>query len=288
MQAAASAVLFDVDDNARRMVGADPAAVLAGATPRLIDEWQLEPTVWNHVRRAVDQRGDPGQFILAGSAAPADDVTRHTGAGRFTRLRMRPLSLYESGRASGEISLRRLLAGAPQRAARSELSIPAVADLVCAGGWPGHVGRPLPGILRAVRGYLDDVRRTDVSRVSGRTRDPVKVGRLLRSLTGVPLPGKGRAGSGRDRGGGGRPLGGVRDPAGRALGGERREEPAQARPTHGAQRPRPAVRARGARPGLLRLGDAGRSGRRPDRRSGTLNPRCQSTVHRQGRPATGS
>ena len=182
MQAAASAVLFDVDDNARRMVGADPAAVLAGATPRLIDEWQLEPTVWNHVRRAVDQRGDPGQFILAGSAVPADDVTRHTGAGRFTRLRMRPLSLYESGRASGEISLRRLLAGAPQRAARSELSIPAVADLVCAGGWPGHVGRPLPGILRAVRGYLDDVRRTDVSRVSGRTRDPVKVGRLLRSL----------------------------------------------------------------------------------------------------------
>ena len=96
MQAAASAVLFDVDDNARRMVGADPAAVLAGATPRLIDEWQLEPAVWNHVRRAVDQRGDPGQFILAGSAVPADDVTRHTGAGRFTRLRMRPLSLYEA------------------------------------------------------------------------------------------------------------------------------------------------------------------------------------------------
>ena len=82
MQAAASAVLFDVDDNARRMMGADPAAALAGDTPRLIDEWQLEPAVWNHVRRAVDQRGDPGQFILAGSAAPADDVTRHTGAGR--------------------------------------------------------------------------------------------------------------------------------------------------------------------------------------------------------------
>ena len=181
-RAAASEVLLDVDDNARRMIGADPAAVLDGDTPRLIDEWQLEPTVWNHVRRAVDRRGAPGQFILTGSAVPADDLTRHTGAGRFVRLRMRPLSLFESGRSTGEISLRRLLDGADQRAPRSETSITAVAELVCAGGWPGHVGRPLPGTLRANRGYLDEVRRTDVSRASAKSRDPVKVGRLLRSL----------------------------------------------------------------------------------------------------------
>ena len=181
-RAAASEVLLDVDDNARRMIGADPAAVLNGDAPRLIDEWQLEPAVWNHVRREVDRRRAPGQFILTGSAVPADDVTRHTGAGRFVRLRMRPLSLYESGRASGEISLRRLLDGTEQRSPRSETSIAAVAELVCAGGWPGHVGRPLPGILRANRGYLEEVRRTDVSRASGKARDPVRVGRLLRSL----------------------------------------------------------------------------------------------------------
>ena len=181
-RAAASEVLLDVDDNARRMIGADPAAVLDGDTPRLIDEWQLEPTIWNHVRRAIDRRGAPGQFILTGSAVPADDVARHTGAGRFVRLRMRPLTLYESGRSSGQISLRRLLDGEEQRAPRCETSIANVAELVCAGGWPVHVGKTLTGVLRVNRGYLDDIRRTDVSRASGKTRDPVKVGRLLRSL----------------------------------------------------------------------------------------------------------
>ena len=181
-RAAASDVLLDVDDNARRMIGADPAAVLDGDTPRLIDEWQLEPAIWNHVRREIDRRGAPDQFILTGSAVPADDVARHTGAGRFVRLRMRPLTLYESGRSGGAISLRRLLDGVEQQAERSETSIADVAELVCAGGWPGHVGKALPGILRVNRGYLDDVCRTDVSRASGKMRDPVKVGRLLRSL----------------------------------------------------------------------------------------------------------
>ncbi len=109
-------------------------------------------------------------------------MARHTGAGRFVRLRMRPLTLYESGRSSGAISLRRLLDGVEQRAGRSETSIADVAELVSAGGWPGHVGKALTGILRVNRGYLDDVRRTDISRASGKTRDPVKVGRLLRSL----------------------------------------------------------------------------------------------------------
>ena len=187
-RAAASEVLLDVDDNARRMIGADPAAVLLGGTPRLIDEWQLEPAIWNHVRREVDRRSASGQFILTGSAVPADDVARHTGAGRFVRLRMRPLSLYESGRSSGEVSLRRLLEGAEQRAPQSELSVAAVAELVSAGGWPGHVGKALPGILRVNRGYLDDIRRTDVSQAGGKTRDPVKVGRLLRSWRATSPP----------------------------------------------------------------------------------------------------
>ena len=94
--AAASEVLLDVDRNARRMVGVDPDAVLRGRTPRLIDEWQTEPDIWNYVRRAVDDRAAPGQFILTGSAVPPDDITRHTGAGRLTRLRIRPFFTLRS------------------------------------------------------------------------------------------------------------------------------------------------------------------------------------------------
>ena len=182
MRVAASKILLDVDDNARRMIDIDPAVVLEGDTPRLIDEWQLEPAIWNHVRRAVDRRSRPGQFILTGSAVPADDTTRHTSAGRFTRLRMRLLSLYEAGHSSGEISLRRLLDSEGQRAQRSDLSIPAVAELVCTGGWPGNAGKPLGPVLRMNRGYLDEIRRVDVSRVSEKRRDPIKVARLLQSL----------------------------------------------------------------------------------------------------------
>ena len=112
-QRAASEVLLDTDHNARQLASVDPATALAGATPRLIDEWQLEPSIWNHVRRAVDDRADPGQFILTGSAVPTDDVTRHSGAGRFARIRMRPLSLFESGHSSGEMSLADLLNRSP-------------------------------------------------------------------------------------------------------------------------------------------------------------------------------
>lgn len=182
MQVAASEARLDVDINARRMVEVDPRTVLAGETPRLIDEWQLAPTIWNHVRREVDQRGSPGQFILTGSAVPADDISRHTGAGRFSRLRMRPLSLFELGRSTGSISLGRMLQGERQTTPHCEMSVPALAELVCAGGWPGHIGKPLNAVLRANRGYVDEVCRVDVARASGKDRDPLKVERLFRSL----------------------------------------------------------------------------------------------------------
>ena len=181
-QKAASEVLLDTDRNARELASVDPATALAGATPRLIDEWQLEPSVWNHVRRAVDDRADSGQFILTGSAVPADDVTRHSGAGRFTRIRMRPLSLFESGHSSGEISLAGLLNGSPQGAEASSLSIPDLAELVAIGGWPANHRQPTRETLRLNRDYLNEIRRTDISRVSERRTDPIRVGRLLRSL----------------------------------------------------------------------------------------------------------
>ncbi len=181
-QKAASEVLLDTDRNARELASVDPATALAGATPRLIDEWQLEPSIWNHVRRAVDDRADSGQFILTGSAVPADDVTRHSGAGRFSRIRMRPLSLFESGHSSGEISLAELLNRSPQGAEASSLSIPELAELVAIGGWPANHGQPMRETLRLNRDYLNEIRRTDISRVSERRTDPIRVGRLLRSL----------------------------------------------------------------------------------------------------------
>jgi len=160
----------------------DPALVIDGETPRLIDEWQLEPEIWNHIRRTVDDRRQPGQFILTGSAVPADDITRHTGAGRITRLRMRPMTLFETGRSNGNISLAQLLAGEPARSADPGLTVADLAEEIAIGGWPGFRSLTLDQSLRAVRDYLDEIRRVDVRRVDGTRRDPSKVGQLLRSL----------------------------------------------------------------------------------------------------------
>lgn len=181
-QVAASEVLLDVDESARQAIGVDPSLVLGGDTPRLIDEWQLEPVLWNHVRRAIDERGEPGQFILTGSALPADDVTRHTGAGRLTRLRMRPMSLYETGHARGSAALSALLAGSYEGTPDPGLSVGEIAEHISTGGWPGSLDRSTEHRLRSVRDYLEEVRRVDVSRVEDVRRDPQRVGRLLRSL----------------------------------------------------------------------------------------------------------
>lgn len=179
---AASVVMLDVDEQARRAADIDPSLVLAGATPRLLDEWQVVPSIWNHVRRAVDTRGQPGQFILTGSAVPADDITRHTGAGRISRVRMRPMSLFESGRSTGTISIAALLDGRCAKTPDPGLSIPGIAELIAVGGWPGNLGKTPAEALGAVRSYLDEIRRADISRVDGVRRDPTKIGRLLRSL----------------------------------------------------------------------------------------------------------
>ena len=116
-QAARSEVRLDVDAEARLAAATDPDLVLGGEAPRLIDEWQREPAIWNHVRRAVDDRRASGQFILTGSAVPPDDETRHTGAGRFIRLRMRPMTLSEVGHSTKAISFEAIVNGDSVRAA---------------------------------------------------------------------------------------------------------------------------------------------------------------------------
>ena len=181
-QVAASEVLLDSDENALRALAIDPALVLEGAVPRLLDEWQIGPAIWNHVRRAVDDRGTSGQFILTGSAVPADDIVRHTGAGRLTRLRLRPMSLFETGHSSGIVSLQQLLGGHPAAHLESELPVSRLAEHISVGGWPAHLGRSVNQSLQANRDYLNEIRRVDIARVDSIRRDPVKVGRLLHSF----------------------------------------------------------------------------------------------------------
>lgn len=181
-QVAASEVFLDVDRAAQDMIAVDPDLVLKGETPRLIDEWQTEPVIWNHVRRAVDVRPGKGHFILTGSAVPPDDVTRHTGAGRIIRMRLRPMSLFELGRSSGRVSLAEVLGGTPVRSPATELSVEDLAELICVGGWPGHLGSSTAEAMRVNRGYLDDICRTDLRRVDGVRRDPARVHRFLQSL----------------------------------------------------------------------------------------------------------
>jgi predicted AAA+ superfamily ATPase len=181
-QIAASEVLLDVDLNARQAIGIDPALVLDGPTPRLLDEWQIEPSIWNHVRRAVDERSKPGQFILTGSAAPADDITRHTGAGRIARVHMRPMSLFEVGLSSGEASLGALLQSEARPVSDRRLSIADIAEEVALGGWPGMRSGTSYQRMLAVRDYLDEIVRLDVGRAGVARHDPARVARLLQSL----------------------------------------------------------------------------------------------------------
>lgn len=181
-QLAASEVLLDIDINARQAATIAPDVVLDGPTPRLIDEWQVEPAIWNHVRRAVDSRRTPGQFILTGSAVPADDITRHTGAGRITRLFMRPMSLYETGHSTGETRLATLLSDGPMASRDSGLTVADLTERITVGGWPGNRGLTVDQATRAARAYLEEIQRTDINRVDDRRRDPDRVGRLLQAL----------------------------------------------------------------------------------------------------------
>jgi uncharacterized protein len=178
-QIAGSEVRLDVDQGAREAAEVDPRLVLDGEVPRLIDEWQLVPAIWNHVRRAVDDRNEPGQFILAGSSQPTDEETRHTGAGRVSRLKMRPMSLFELGNSSGEISLSALLGGDTGTAADSGLELNDVAEMICRGGWPAFRDLELPDATRNVRDYLNEIPR-DTQRLD--RHRPERVKRLIESL----------------------------------------------------------------------------------------------------------
>ncbi len=179
---AASIVLLDIDIEAREALAVEPSLVLQGATPRLLDEWQMAPELWNHVRRAVDSRKAKGQFILTGSSVPNDDADRHTGAGRFSFLRLRPMSLYESGHSTNQVSLAHIMEGESVRAADPGLSVSDLSEILTRGGWPGQQDNSVSAAAQASRDYLSQVQAVDVGRVAGPRRDPAKIGQLLKSL----------------------------------------------------------------------------------------------------------
>ncbi len=180
-RAATSEIRMDTPD-ARQAFAVDPGLVLTGTIPRLLDEWQEEPDLWNLVRHAVDDRRAPGQFILTGSSVPRDDERRHSGAGRFIRLRMRPMALIESGHSAGTVSLAAVLAGARVAAPDPGLRIGDLAERIVVGGWPGNLGLTPAQAGLVNEGYLEDVCRVDVPRVDGVRRDPAGVRALVTSL----------------------------------------------------------------------------------------------------------
>lgn len=163
------------------MAEVSPRQLLEGETPRLIDEWQLAPNLWNAVRYEVDQRDEFGQFILTGSAVPAQlDESMHTGIGRISRLNMRTMSLYESKDSTGDVSLSDLFEDKDIKATNNT-TLEDIAFLICRGGWPKSVGlEKKPALFQAID-YYDAVISTDISRVDFVERDKEKAKRLLKS-----------------------------------------------------------------------------------------------------------
>jgi predicted AAA+ superfamily ATPase len=179
---AASELRVETDPAVPALIDVDPELLLRGQTPRLLDEWQRQPRLWDLVRRAVDDRGTPGQFILTGSATPDDDAQRHPGLGRFSVLRMRTMSLSEMGRSSREVSWAETRAGEPPTADDVGWGVNDLADAVVTGGWPAMASADAATAREYVLDYLDLLAEVDISRVAGVRRDPLRVRRLLASL----------------------------------------------------------------------------------------------------------
>jgi len=182
----AQSVLYmqDPDKMTSYMAMADtkPSLLLKGKIPRLVDEWQMAPILWDAVRFEVDKRNEPGQFILTGSAVPLDNVTAHTGTGRISRILMRPMSLFESLESNGLVSLHALFNGSQEEGCISDLSIEKIAFTLCRGGWPASLQQSDAPALRMARDYVEAVINYDVSRVDNIEKNPERVRLLLRSL----------------------------------------------------------------------------------------------------------
>ena len=183
----AKSVLYMDDPQSKEqnvnMAALNPKRLLNGETPRLIDEWQIAPKLWDAIRFEVDHRDDLGQFVLTGSAVPPDtkEIT-HTGTGRFSWLMMRPMSLYESGESTGEVSLSRLFDGKGEVDGESKLDLERIAFLICRGGWPRSIDMRDKIALNQAIDYYYAVVHSDINRADGVEKNPERVKRLMRSL----------------------------------------------------------------------------------------------------------
>lgn len=165
-----------------QMAEIDPGILLEGDTPRLVDEWQLAPKLWDTMRFEVDHRHQVGQFILTGSAVPSDEESmKHSGTGRFSWLTMRPMSLYESGESNGKVSLSHLFESRENIVATNSLRIDYIAFLICRGGWPFACSLQGDAALAQAFDYVDAVIKKDVSRVDGTNRNITTTRLLMRS-----------------------------------------------------------------------------------------------------------
>lgn len=173
------------EDVKANLVAADiqPSKLLEGKTPRLIDEWQIAPKLWDAVRFEVDHRNKTGQFILTGSAVPPDnDEIFHTGTGRFAWIKMRPMTLFESGESTGEISLKELFKKPEKILAQNKLDdLAKLAFLICRGGWPGAIDMEDDIALEQAFDYFDAIVNSDISRVDNVQRDSERAKRLMKS-----------------------------------------------------------------------------------------------------------
>lgn len=184
-QIAASILYMDDPEKKEQnisMADLNPKRLLKGDAPRLIDEWQLAPKLWDAIRFEVDHRGELGQFVLTGSAVPPDTKEiAHSGTGRFTWLTMRPMSLFESGDSTGEVSLKELFAGTSEIDGSSNLNIDRLAFLICRGGWPQAVDMRDEIALDQAIDYFDAVVHSDINRADDIQKNPERVRRLMRS-----------------------------------------------------------------------------------------------------------
>ena len=170
----------------RQMADTQPSLLLEGATPRMLDEWQTIPILWDAVRFAADKRQEMNQFILTGSSTPLDEdensEIEHTGMGRIARLRMRPMSLWESKESTGQVSLQALFDGTQEmRLYENPHTLQDIAYLLCRGGWPGTIKLDKDAALDVAVNLVDELVNVDVNRVDGTEKNPDRVRAVLRS-----------------------------------------------------------------------------------------------------------
>jgi predicted AAA+ superfamily ATPase len=168
----------------RNLLSIAPSLVMNGATPRLFDEWQTIPELWDTIRSEIDNRQEMGQFVLTGSAVPLEsNEIQHTGTGRFAWLRMRPMTLWESQESTGDVSLAEIFDGVTRKImGTNKHSLQDIAYILCRGGWPISLSQQLEDALNTAYNYVDAIAESDLSRVDNTLRNPMRVRRLLRSL----------------------------------------------------------------------------------------------------------